>query len=178
MNVPSSLIRDRVLNPVMDARGENLCQQRLINNATPEIDSIVEHVAALIRTATDRQRPHLRALLELVRDLAQSNTREGAAQTSVAGVVDQLAADLRRSETTGHTEFGVQQLARALRRPLETIVNAKRDDSARYVTAVRQIGQVLDMVPAAHLLDNASLRHELGVTKYTRLCELIRERSA
>jgi CHAT domain-containing protein len=178
MNVPSSLLRDRVLNPTMDARAHNLHQARLIANPTPEIDSIVEHLAAIAETATDTQRGHVLELLRLVRDLAASNHAEGTRQQTVAGVVDRLAADLRRHETTARTSFGVQQLARALRKPLETIVNARGAGSAKYVTAVRQIEDVLRMVPATHLLDNVSLRHELGVAKYDALTRIIDGRTS
>jgi hypothetical protein len=177
MVVPSSLLRDRVLMPTLDARAENLRQARLAHNPSPEIDSMAEHIAAAALTATPGQLVHLRAVARLLGELLESNAREGGHQLSVSGVVDRLAADLRRHETTARTSFGVQQLARALRKPLETIVNARGAGSQKYVTAVRQVEDVLRMVPATHLLDNVSLRHELGLAKYEALTRFIQERS-
>lgn len=174
MLVPSSLIRDRVLAPAMDARAENLRQARLISNPSPEIDSITEHLTELARTTTPAQRPHVRALLELVRDLATSNHAEGETQTTIAGVVDHLASDLRKAETLDRSgELGVKAIARRLRLPLEDLVNGKRPDSRKVVAARAAVNAVLREVPGVYLLDNASLRHELGVTRYTLLCELV-----
>lgn len=178
MNVPSSLVRDRILNPVLDARAENLRQARLIANASPEVDSIVEHVREIARNATPGQRGHLGALLLLVRDLAQSNAAEGNREAGVAGVVDQLASDLRRHETSTPLGMGAQDLARRLRGPLGILANPRAAGGTKYVAAVRAIEDVLAVVPSCHLLDNVTLRHELGVRKYSGLCDLIRERVA
>lgn len=180
MNVPASLIRDRALAPVLDARAENLHQQRLIANPTPQIDSICEHLHALAATATPAQRHHVRELVRLVRALAASNTTEGERETAVAGVCDQLAHDLRHAESAQRRArtITVRSLARALRGPLDVLVHARRHDGTAYVAAVRAVEDVLRTVPSAHLLDNVSLRHELGLAKYDRLVALIAERTA
>lgn len=179
MNVPSALIRDRVLHPVLDARAENLQQRRLIHNPSEETDSIVEHLAELARTCTPEQRPHLRAVLDLLRELAVSNVREGQGQQTIAGVVDTLAADLRKHETLDRSgDLGVKSIARRLRKPLEDLVNSRSPSSKAVVEARAAVDAVLREVPSAYLIGNVSLRHELGVTRYTRLVELIQDRAA
>lgn len=180
MNVPSSLIREQVLNVALDARGENIRQQRLLHNpATPGADSFVEHLAALRRTATPRQRPHLRALLKLTRDLARSNAAEGRCETQIAGVVDQLAADLRRAETRSMPRLGASdaELALRLRRPLDTILSARRRNGKAYVTAIAAVRDVARSVGRETLIANATLRNTLGLARYDALVRIVEGRS-
>lgn len=182
MNVPSSLIREQVLNVALDARGENIRQQRLLHNpTTPGADSFVEHLAALRRTATPRQRPHLRALLKLTRDLARSNAAEGRCETQIAGVVDQLAADLRRAETRSMPRLGASdaELALRLRRPLDTILSARRRNrnGKAYLDAIAAVRDVARSVGRETLIANATLRNTLGLARYDALVRIVEGRS-
>lgn len=76
---------------LMDAQSWNAKQRRALYNATPEVDSAIEHTLVVLKTATDAQRPHLLALLALLRDVFKANEQELRSQRLAAGIADPVS---------------------------------------------------------------------------------------
>lgn len=173
--VNADVLNARVVDPLLDARALNLQQQRLIHNASPEVDSLVEHVRELARTVTVEQREHLAAILDLVRDLAESNTTEGDLQRAVVGAAEEMAHEALDRRV--RDALGVKAIANTLREPLGVIAHPDQHPAAAFMSAVDVVYDVLARVPAEKLTAR-SVCHELGIRKYTALVELVNNRQA
>jgi hypothetical protein len=176
--VSAQVLREQVLAPTLDAIALNARQHRLFFNPTVEADSMVEHLQALARTATPEQAPHVEALLLLVRDAVVANTAEGGRQRVAAGAADGLLSEAHRCQRQPRAAAPtVKGTAALLRGPLDVLGR-----SADYVTpkarasAAAEVAAVIDATPVA-LLVGTSLRHELGVRKFTLLGQLVAEKT-
>jgi hypothetical protein len=167
----AQIIREHILAPALDGIARNHRQTRIIVNPTPEIDSIVEHVTELIRTAVPAQRPHLAALIGLCRDLLAENRAEGELERSVAGAADRLAVDLARAATVGQKPLGARSAARELRAPLANLANPIIQGTARD-TALAAVRGVVARSTRDNVLSN-TVRHELGPKRYQLLADII-----
>lgn len=116
-------LRTGVLEPTLDAIALNRHQARLVANPTPEVDSLAEHVRELARLATRQQRPHLLAVLELLRTLAASNDAEQTQEQTVAGLVDRMVSEQRDLELNGTSRKSARACSRALRPVLADLLN-------------------------------------------------------
>lgn len=166
----AATVRRGILEPTLDAQALNATQARLIANPTPEVDSLVEHVTELARTATTEQRQHLHAILTLTRELFQSNQAEGDLERTVAGAADHLTSELRNNELNADRApaWPARRIARMVRGPLADLLNPVIADTGR---ALQELQQALQQIPTTALL-TVAVRHELGCRKYTKLTEL------
>lgn len=168
---PAASLRREILEPALDARSHNLAQQRLIANVTADCDCLLDHISALLQTATPDQREHLAALLQIIVDLAHSNVVEGGLQRQIAGAADTLARDAQRSEHAPMAPaWGIKRVATALRAPLADLCNPIIQGAARD-QALAAVREVFRHAPGRAVV-NVAVRHELGVKKYTKLVEL------
>lgn len=158
------------LGHIMDARGENLRQDRLIAALdTPEIDSAAE-VAMLI---TD---PQVRSqMLKILAEIRRSNRSEGSCERDAAGALDQAS-------TIAHTER-VRATKRALtvRGAANLLRPLLRDDRAggagarwALLQSVRDCRTQMD--PA--YLTGRGMRNELGRDPFVQLQALLVELDA
>jgi hypothetical protein len=173
MSVTDHTLRP-VLRDVLDARGSNLAQARLLFNATPEVDSLIELVHTLpVDLGTKR------LLLTYCSDLLTLNADEGEHERQAAGILDAAVAALRHAATVERqtNPFTVKALARRLRPPLAIIANAGHHDALAFVTAVRTIDEVVAVVPVSQLL-TPSVRNQLGPNRYQLLEQLVEQRVA
>jgi hypothetical protein len=171
-----TLPTDRALRPalrnVLDARGSNLEQSRLLFNATSDVDSLIEELHALrIDGATKRR------LLAYCTQIFTLNQDEGEHERRAAGILDATVSASFAPKTGPRNAFTVKTIARKLRPALAVIAAKPAADAIAFVRAVRHVDEVLDLVPAEQLL-TASVRNQLGPRKYELLCELVSERSA
>jgi hypothetical protein len=178
--VTAGTLRERVLEPALDARSLNLEQKRLLLDPSPECDSAVEHVRALAQLVADeRARIHIFQLGRLAHRLAASNGAEGSYERLVAGAADRLVRDLRALELRGEGDRSVakEQLARDIRKPLRAIAAAAAPGNGLLplVAAVRELDQVLDRAPADQLLSR-TVEYQLGRATFGLLRELVGQR--
>lgn len=147
----------------LDAQALNHHQRLLVVNPSDEIDSIAEHVRELVRLATPAQRPHLRAVLKMLRDLVNSNQAEAERERRIAGAADHLAS-------VGEP-WGKRRVARELRDPLANlaspiITGAARDD------ALRRVLDVVALSTRENVLSETVL-HEIGAKRFALLTEIV-----
>jgi hypothetical protein len=180
-------VSDHTLSPalrsVLDARGSNIEQARLIfNAATDDIDSLVEEIAALPVSDDLKRR-----LLHYCHDLLALNNDEGEHERYAAGVLDATLTTLRddarprgedgRYNPGQRSQFTVKALARTLRPALAVIAQVPAAEAKAFINAVRTVDHVLDLVPAHQLL-TPSVRNQLGAGRYRLLEDLVSERTA
>lgn len=171
-------VSDHSLSPalqhVMDARGANMLQARLIRNAdTAAVDSLVEEIALLDVPAATRAR-----LLGYCDQLLSVNDVEGEHERQAAGVLDSAVTVLRSGRRHGRRQpFTVKDNARRLRPALRVLDERDGHDELQRASARRAVDQVLASVPAAALL-TSSMRNELGPNRYRLLEQLAAARTA
>lgn len=163
----AAVIRRDYLEPSLDALALNDAQDRLIQNDTPEADSLIEHLAALAPVVREtRAVPNLISLFDQAIELRDWNRSEGRCVRTVSGNADTLVTDLRTLELSGRgTPRRAKAIARELREPLrvlaDRIAGDARDES---VEAGIRLGEIIARTPSAQLFSPAVLR-ELGSAK-------------
>lgn len=152
----------------MDGAALNRAQHDLLFNPTPEVDSLAERLAALLRDGVPRDT--IRFLFENVRELIDLNEAEHGCHTRLAGQLDDLARVLHEAERDTHAAhaLGIKALARALRPALDVLSDPAAADPLALVRASRTISAIIERTPDAQLL-NASVRHEIGQRRYQAL---------
>lgn len=139
-----------VVASALDAQALNRAQHRLAWNPDAEVNSLLEHVRELARTATDEQRPHISALLGLIRRLCESNRAELDCERLIAATADGL----------GERGWSVKRAAHELRDPLAVlaspIIGGARRDSAR-----AEVERIIRACPREVLLDDDAIRESL-----------------
>lgn len=157
----------QVLQLSTDGIALNDRQRLLIANPTAETDSIVEHIRELVRTATREQRPHLRALLELVRDLANDNGLEGEHLREIAHISD-LQATARK---TGNRPLSKRPFVDLVRDPLANLVNPFIKGAARDKAHDQVVKALARTTPEIAL--HTGVSREIGPKRYAALREIV-----
>lgn len=147
-----------LVDTIMDAQAVNAVQAREIFNPTPETDSALEHAEFLLRTANDVQRPHAAALVTALRRVYRLNDEERDHERRAAGIADDVNGRVSN----------VHELVRLVRPILSDLANVmlERKHGARRAD-LRDIFARAD----ERTLRSVSIRHLLGVRKYTRLVD-------
>lgn len=158
---PASDIRDHAL----DAIAHNLNQDRLIANPSTEVDSLVEHLAVLNRTSLPEQRPHIAAIVTIVKGLLNSNRLELGCTQHIAGTADEL-------QVRGVKPLAKKAVARELRDPLANLLRSKLIGPTRVQQAMDIVADVCSRSSRANVL-SVAVRHEIGVKRYSLLTELV-----
>lgn len=175
----AATIKRTVLEPSLDALALNGAQARLIQNDTPEADSVIEHLAALAPIVREtRAVPNLVQLFDQTISLRDWNRSEGDRVRVVTGHADGMVTDLRTLELSGSggaSPLTAKALVRALRAPLRMIAEPSLGDPRAWVDAGRQVGEILARTPEAQLFHPAVTR-ELGKAKAAALRELYERR--
>lgn len=155
------------LDVAMTCRAHNIEQTAAIFNPTPEVDSLVEEIASLLRHGVD---PTVVAnLTTRCRQILESNVAEGNGEMHLAGVFE---AHIHRTLATPVLERAtIKSLAARLRDPLGVIASGTTDGIA-YFKACCAVRDVITSVPAGQLL-TASMRHELRGKRYGVLADLV-----
>jgi hypothetical protein len=164
----SALATRGALERAMDARALNLEQARLVFNASPEVDSIAELPAALLRAGAPADL--VARLSVLCRQLLASNVEEGRCETAVAGLLERQLSNVRALPVA--ERLTAKSIARRVREPLAVLLaGAAEYDAAEYFGACCAIREVIAACPPEQLLAPA-VRHELRDRKYSLLREL------
>jgi hypothetical protein len=171
---------ERVIALVLDAQSLNAHQQRLNLHQERLIGRAAGLIARMKRTGLDeRQCKLVDEAVGLIREFWRSNLSEREAneaerecQRTLAGIIDALP------QSPSQRGWTVKRAARVLRAPLGDLCNPLVT-GARREAALAIVDDFVATAPA-HLLavSCVSLRHELGVSKFSRLHELIAERMA
>jgi hypothetical protein len=170
----SDTIRERVLNPILDANALNRQQQRLIANSTPEIDSIAE---AFIDVAAEndpalRRRKALHGMA-LLKQLVAANRAEGECERQAAGELDHFARSVRDAELNGGAppkEWSAKRVARETRDALAVLGQPFTSDEQRH-DAMTVVQRVIAECPR-HVLLSDRTAYELSTRKFRLLAEL------
>jgi hypothetical protein len=145
--------REQIVEALMDAQAENIAQDRLLHNPTPEIDSLREVLSALARPRlSDRERMRLAGQgMHLVSQIARSNAAEREREHASTGAAEKL----------GRKPMTVKDAARELRAPLGDLANPMigREKLGR---ALAVVYDVLDRAPAG-LLHTGDGRPRAGI---------------
>lgn len=178
MTGSARVLKERVLDPLLDAQAFNEAQDRallrLVFDPSPEIDSFLE-LADEIRRGRGDTPDTLATLIEAIEGLRELNGLERDAERQATGVVDELARERHRREIAGET-LGVKAIAARLRGPLGVLVDQVAvEQIAAVVAAIRAIDDVV-FAAAESRLRSASLRNELGAGKH-RTLELLLEQT-
>jgi hypothetical protein len=148
-----------VVRPSMDGLALNDWQALALHNpATPEVDSLLEHIEAL--TAHGVPAEIVEGLRSGVWLVAELNGRERQCQRQVAGNGERLVQELRPAER--RQSLNRSELRRRLR-PILDVLGDPAADPMAYVRAGRDFAAVEREVPVETLLSR-SLAHELGQT--------------
>jgi hypothetical protein len=159
------------LEHVLDARLHNLDQEALLFDPSPECDSAIEMAAAMLRPDAN-----VTALiadqLAVLRRLLMSNRAEGGCETSAAGLLDRVTAELHASGP--RSAMTIKTAAAQLRPHLKVADRARREvvDSSCYFRACCAIGDVVRDLPD-HMLRGPGLRGELGAGRHDVLLGLL-----
>lgn len=171
MKASAALVQREFLEPAMDARSLNLSQHFRIDNGTPDCDSVLDHLAC-IDPDSRTERTHLQQLRALTLVLVAENMSEGAIERHICGAADVLARDLRGVELNGVSGvLKAKGVARRLRGPLSVLGTEAQLPSMALVDAVRQVDEVLALVPQGQLFA-PGVEHELGGKRFRLLREL------
>jgi len=173
-NLSAATVKRGLVDPLMDSQARNDEQVLLkINLHTPEPDSTVEHVNAIL-TLTDDPRivHHCAEITTLVRRDLESNLAEREGERHATGVADQIARQLHTATITGTVvTASYRETANTLRPHLAVIASPRDHDGIAYFTACRTVDHVFrGMIPAQ--LFTTSLEGELGAGPYRLLRQL------
>lgn len=152
----------QVVDAALEGIALNRAQHRLVTNTTPEVDSLLEHVRELARTATSEQKPHIRAMLELIRLLCESNQAELDCERLIAEAADRMS----------ESGWSVKRAASELRGPLDVIVYPVKYRPSEQRAAVAAVRDVIRRCPR-EVLDQPSMRGELRDRKLRALRSLM-----
>ena len=156
---------------VMDARGANLEQNALLYNPSPEVDSLAELPAELLRQVrAGNIDPALFATwAKLSRRLLESNIAEGASEMTAAGLLEDHIARARTAPLAAR--MTAKSIARRLRDPLRVMLDPAAHDAIEFFRAAGAIRDVLAACPREQLLAPA-VEHHLGGRKFRLLTQL------
>jgi hypothetical protein len=170
MTVLSSSTARTLMGEAMDARALNYRQAQALINDTPEVDSIAEHLAALVAQGVSPSK--VRDLFALTVEVFESNKAEGGLEMSLCGSLDDIAACLYDMERNhgGTGARTVRELGRDLRWALPVVYEPGGHAAATVVAAGALIAEIVDSTPADQLFTE-SVRKELRNTNYGRLLE-------
>lgn len=160
-----------VVTAAMEGIARNREQHQIAFNPDDEINSVLEHIREIARTATAEQRPHVLALFNLIRRLCESNRAELRCERFIAAAADAMA----------ETGWSVKRAARELREPLAVLTNPilpeRMKDEAR-----AEVRRIVRCCPREVLLtgDNVrpSLVNEIRQAKATALWPFLTEAPA
>lgn len=144
---------------LLDAQAANAAQQRALYDPSPEVDSALEHALFLLKTANDAQRPHARALVELLKSIHGHNAAERHHERTAVGLVENPP---ERLVSSVH-EF--RRLALPLLVDLANPIMARQHD-ARLADLHALFERTRPVTRRA-----LSMRPLLGVSRYTALVE-------
>lgn len=165
---PSASMLSPALTHVMDARLHNLDQEVLVFDPSPDVDSAMEHAAALL-SCPDRDRPrHVGELLRLLRQIVESNRCEGGHELSAAGIIDPLVKTLHTSGR--RSSLTAKDGAARLRAPLQVIAN--RPDGIAFFHQACRIKDVVAVMDD-HVIRGAGMRKALGPNRHDLLLSLL-----
>jgi hypothetical protein len=169
--VVTSQMLKRPLDQLVDAQFENDRQAMLVFNPSPERDSIIEHLAAMVRDGADTAT--VKADLDrLVSELYASNQLERGHVHSSTGQIDLLHRTLHNDGQ--RTSLPVKAAARMLRPHLRVIGRAKTElvPAGEFFPASCAIKVVIGLLPS-ETLRGKFLRHELGAGPHDVLLSLL-----
>lgn len=169
LGVSAREVQTEALERALEARAENLTQQRLLDNDTREIDSLREVLEHLAPHAPRDLIVRGRRLLD---NIAHSNLREGHHEQRIAGWSDRLTIGLHAGELAGRA-VGVKALAGTLRSPLDAL--AALED--QQLQAVASLAAALSLTSRERLL-SASMANQLGPRKTRTLHRICGEARA
>lgn len=171
----SILLRD-IVGPALDGCAHNHHQSRLIFNASPEIDSLAERIAAL--REHDVPDDVISALFADLRALRESNHAELAAHRAVAKTGDNLArsagsarAGLCASLPDHMTVTGIKRRLGGGDGPLAILAAPAGRDAKTLMGAQAAVRDVVTRAPDA-VLNRPSLRNQLGASRHDLLLAL------
>lgn len=157
--------RTELVNLSLEAQGENHRQARAGYDPSPEIDSALEHALWLAKHApTDAHRHHAVEVARLLNLMLESNRVECEHERQIAGRVDRSGEwSLRRV---------VRDTSPALADLLNPVIGHTRREVAEDIVTAVILNAPADLLGT---LDrpNMTLRHELGVRKFTALMERV-----
>ena len=173
--VTAATVRRAFLEPALDALALNDAQDRLIQNDTPEADSMIEHLAALGPVVRGtRAVPNLITLFDQAISLRDWNRGEGGCVRVVSGHADGMVTDLRARELRGGLggqplPLAAKSVAHAIREPLRILVESTGEWPR--LRAACDIERQVGHLPQEQLFSPAVTR-ELGKAKAAALREL------
>lgn len=161
----------QVVTAAMESIARNREQHQIAFNPDDEVNSLVEHIREIARTATPEQRPHVHALFDLIRSLCESNHAELRCERFIAAAADAMT-------DPGWT---VKRAARELRDPLATLCNPILPEQMK-ADALTEVRRVIRACPRDLLVTGDTIKpalcHELRVRKSTTLWTLLAEPQA
>lgn len=181
---PSPIVTTTAIKQPLDAvelaQFENDMQDRLFYDPSPDLDSLVEGFAALLKPDADHAAV-VAQMMPIARRMYESNRRERDHERAATG-------HLNLTHRTLHTEgpegarsrhgLSVLQAVAMLREPLRVLrkdrdmgPREKRDGIAVFHASLR-VGDVIRMLPA-DTLRGSYLRHELGTGPHDLLLHLL-----
>lgn len=167
-----------ILDHALDAQSANDEQQRLLSNPlTPEVDSLEEHLRALLREGACPRR--VRAMYVLIVKLEASNRIEREQERAIATEADELTRAARAAES-GQVACRLprHELARALREQLDPMLAVERGeavDADRLDEARRELAALFASSTRTQLL-GGGMAKLLGPTKTELLGRLVAQR--
>lgn len=178
LHLPASShhVRD-VLDRALDAQAANDEQHRLLSNpCTAEVDSLDEHLVALLKEGVCPRR--IREMHQLVVAIAESNRHERQLEREIAGAADALASTTRILESGGVVARKPRrQLANELRSPLGVVLEHDQGrpvDAQKLEAAWDELTALMVAAPREQLL-SAGMANELGVAKSELLGRLVEQ---
>lgn len=159
-------IRNSVLEQAITGQAVNREQDRRLVNATPEIDSLAEILAAIGTSTTGRTRALAAEGLRLVKTIRDLNDSEHACEHAIAGHAERLAQINARTPA-----WTIKRLAAELRPVLADLQNPMLG-TARREQRFTRLAEIIGQAPAENLR-SVWLRHELGVRKFSLLQEAV-----
>lgn len=168
--ITADAVKRSVLDPAMEGIALNRAQERLIYNASPELDSIAEWVNAMAEQDPERCAETMRLLTQLV----ATNQLEQTEWFKTAGFGDETIRLLRRAERQpgGGLAWTRRRLVDHVRGPLAVIADPAGHDAMAFVRAVRLLDDLIETVSANDLLAPAVL-YQLGERKAETLQQLV-----
>lgn len=161
------------LDHTLDAIALNREQAKRLYNPDPQVNSLAERVIALrAHGLTTRM---VAELISDIRAVIELNAAERGHEREVAGALDDLLRRLyfpNRAAVSSGSALGVKGAALRLRGPLRVLRSPAEHTAAEFVTAARQVCDVVDCCSEG-LLRGGSLRHELRPMLHDQLLAIL-----
>lgn len=156
-----------VLRDAMEARARNLAEADLIYNPSPELDSLGELPAELLRAGAPADL--VAQMITLCRQILAHNIAEGDCEMRVAGLMETEIA--RNRALPALERVTAKAIAARLRGPLAVLADPAAHDAIEFFRASCAVRDVIRAVPRAQLLTLA-VAHHLGGRKHRLLTTL------